>query len=171
MRIPRCNAKLASGPLYRDTMSSGRLAALRSAVDAFSITSSTPTDSCDDPCTASSDYEAVVAQAPGPDDAKWVFGYGSIVFRPGFVSGQKISGCIKGWKRVMYQNSTGGKAASPCHATFLSLRHSKLFLFTVRLPVQLLQLCWHRVPAAASINRLAPLSGDPSDILLQHLWN
>eukprot|EP00892_Ulva_mutabilis_P004320 jgi/Ulvmu1/225/UM001_0229.1 len=58
------------------------------------------------PSFSASDYEAVVAGAPGPDEAQWVFGYGSIVFRPGFTPGEKVSGCIHGWKRMMYQNST-----------------------------------------------------------------
>lgn len=57
--------------------------------------------------TDNNDYEAVVANAPGPEEVQWVFGYGSIVYRPGFTAGEKVSGCIKDWKRVMYQHSTG----------------------------------------------------------------
>lgn len=57
--------------------------------------------------TDKDDYETVAANAPGPDEVQWVFGYGSIVYRPGFTAGEKVSGCIKDWKRVMYQHSTG----------------------------------------------------------------
>lgn len=61
------------------------------------------------------DYDAIVANAPTPEQAKWVFGYGSIVFKPGFIPGHKISGCIKGYRRVMYQNSTGSVHVwTPC---------------------------------------------------------
>lgn len=63
--------------------------------------------------TSLGDYDAVVANAPGPDEAQWVFGYGSIVFRPGFTPGEKVSGCIRGWKRVMYQHSTGNLSTNP----------------------------------------------------------
>eukprot|EP00879_Flechtneria_rotunda_P006895 GHRR01007241.1.p1 GENE.GHRR01007241.1~~GHRR01007241.1.p1 ORF type:complete len:225 (+),score=58.57 GHRR01007241.1:959-1633(+) len=36
----------------------------------------------------------------------WIFGYGSLVYKPGFAHKQKVTGYIKGYKRVFWQGST-----------------------------------------------------------------
>jgi hypothetical protein len=67
------------------------------------------------------DFEEVVANAPDPREVEWIFGYGSIVFRHGFNSGQCLAGCIPGWKRTFYQLSTGADASADlagCHSTW-----------------------------------------------------
>lgn len=38
--------------------------------------------------------------------AIWIFGYGSLIYRPGFAYAAKVDGYIKGYKRVFYQGST-----------------------------------------------------------------
>jgi ChaC-like protein len=53
------------------------------------------------------DYEAVIVKAPAPESVEWVFGYGSILFKQGFVAGDCIAGYIEGWRRAFYQQSTG----------------------------------------------------------------
>lgn len=37
----------------------------------------------------------------------WVFGYGSLAWRPGFEHAEAVQGFIKGYKRVFWQGSTG----------------------------------------------------------------
>ncbi|GJP35641.1 hypothetical protein CLOM_g20159 [Closterium sp. NIES-68] len=38
--------------------------------------------------------------------AIWVFGYGSLVWRPGFASSARVPGHIRGYRRVFYQGNT-----------------------------------------------------------------
>lgn len=42
----------------------------------------------------------------GGDGALWVFGYGSLVWRPDFASDEQRPGWIEGWRRVFWQGST-----------------------------------------------------------------
>jgi cation transport regulator ChaC len=36
----------------------------------------------------------------------WVFGYGSLVYRPGFEYARRVEGFIRGYRRVFHQGST-----------------------------------------------------------------
>jgi cation transport protein ChaC len=40
------------------------------------------------------------------DDVLWVFGYGSLVWRPAFPATQQVAACVIGWKRRFWQGST-----------------------------------------------------------------
>ncbi|MEM1417779.1 MAG: gamma-glutamylcyclotransferase [Myxococcota bacterium] len=44
--------------------------------------------------------------APGAEGPLWVFGYGSLVWRPAFPHRQRVAGYVEGWKRRFWQGST-----------------------------------------------------------------
>lgn len=41
------------------------------------------------------------------DEHIWIFGYGSLVYRPGFEFAERVEGSIHGVRRVWWQGSTG----------------------------------------------------------------
>lgn len=54
-------------------------------------------------------YTSVLPMDSGTHGSKdiWVFGYGSLVYRPGFEHAEAVEGYIKGYRRVFWQGSTG----------------------------------------------------------------
>lgn len=42
----------------------------------------------------------------GMASVSWIFGYGSLVFRPGFAALETRAGCIRGWQRRFWQRSS-----------------------------------------------------------------
>ncbi|GAX77320.1 hypothetical protein CEUSTIGMA_g4766.t1 [Chlamydomonas eustigma] len=47
-----------------------------------------------------------VASADSTSESVWIFGYGSLIWRPNFEFKRSVSGYIKGWRRVWWQGST-----------------------------------------------------------------
>ncbi|KAK9821972.1 hypothetical protein WJX81_007433 [Elliptochloris bilobata] len=58
----------------------------------------------------------------------WIFGFGSLVYRPGFAYQEKVFGFIRGWRRVFWQGSTdhrGTPGAPGRVATVLEYREKQ----------------------------------------------
>ncbi|KAK9823903.1 hypothetical protein WJX72_006269 [[Myrmecia] bisecta] len=54
----------------------------------------------------------------------WIFGFGSIVWKPGFQYSQRVEGYIKGYRRVFYQGSTDHRGVPGAPGRTATLEHN-----------------------------------------------